>query len=56
MLRKSIVMKLVRARTTRILCVLGFGLALTACDRCGDFVSPIKLHMQACRDEAPVPH
>jgi hypothetical protein len=43
--------KLLRAKALRILCALGLGLALTACDQCGDF----KLQMQVCRQQAPAP-
>jgi hypothetical protein len=39
----------------RIVCVLVLGAVVAACDRCGDFVPPIKLKMQACKDETPRP-
>jgi recombinational DNA repair protein (RecF pathway) len=51
--RSSFVFKVLRAKGIRLFCILGFGLALTACDRCGDFASPIK--MQVCREQAPPP-
>jgi hypothetical protein len=41
--------KLLRSKLTRVLCVIGVGLALTACDQCGDF------KVQACRQQAPSP-
>ena len=39
----------------RIVCLLALGAILAACDRCGDFLPPIKFQMQACKDEAPRP-
>jgi hypothetical protein len=44
-----------RAVVVRIVCVVALGAVLAACDRCGDFVPPIKLKMQACQDDAQHP-
>jgi hypothetical protein len=44
-----------RRLMARIACVLALGALLGACDRCGDFLPPLKLKMQACKDEAPRP-
>jgi hypothetical protein len=35
------------------LIVAAVGLLLAGCDRCGDFPSPFKVDMQACRDTTP---
>jgi hypothetical protein len=39
----------------RALCVVAAAAVLAACDKCGDFVPPIKFSAQACKDEAPRP-
>lgn len=44
-----------RALIVRIVCVLVLGAVVAACDRCGDFLPPLKFKMQACKDEAPRP-
>jgi len=44
----------------RILAVLGLGLLLAGCDRCGDwyspFENPFKPGSQVCRDNTGQPH
>jgi hypothetical protein len=44
-----------RALIVRIVCVLVLGAVVAGCDRCGDFLPPMKFKMQACKDEAPRP-
>jgi hypothetical protein len=39
----------------RIVGVLLLAAVLAGCDRCGDFLPPIKLQSQVCKDEAPRP-
>jgi hypothetical protein len=39
----------------RIVGVLVAGAVLAGCDRCGDFLPPIKFQAQVCKDEAPRP-
>jgi len=39
-------------RTIGVLVAVG---VLAGCDRCGDFVPPIKFQAQACKDEVPRP-
>ena len=45
----------VRVKACRAAAMIAFTLLLTACDSCGDFISPIG-HAQVCRKEAPQPH
>jgi hypothetical protein len=52
--------RLVAARLTlpvslRVLALVMAAAMLSACDKCGDFVPPIKFSTQACKDEAPRP-
>jgi len=47
--------KAVRVMICRIIGVLTMAGLLAACDRCGDFVPPIKFQAQACKDEVPRP-
>jgi len=47
--------KAARVMMCRIIGVLAMAGLLAACDRCGDFVPPIKFEAQACKDEAPRP-
>jgi hypothetical protein len=49
--KRSIV---VRA-TLRIVCIVTAAGVLAACDRCGDFLPPLKFSAQVCKDEAPRP-
>ena len=48
-----------RAALCRVVCVLLLAATAAACDRCGDFVSPIGYfgdsQPEACRDQAPKP-
>jgi hypothetical protein len=48
-----------RARLCRVVGVLLLAATAAACDRCGDFVSPIGYfgdsQPEACRDQAPKP-
>jgi hypothetical protein len=44
-----------RVMMCRIIGVLVAAGVLAGCDRCGDFVPPIKFQAQACKDEAPRP-
>jgi hypothetical protein len=39
----------------RVVGVLLAAAVLAGCDRCGDFVPPIKFQAQVCREEAPRP-
>jgi len=39
----------------RLGCVLALAAMLAGCDKCGDWYSPLKFGMQACKDEAPRP-
>jgi hypothetical protein len=47
----------VRTALCRVVCVLLLAATAAACDRCGDFVSPIGFmgdsQPEACRDQAP---
>jgi hypothetical protein len=47
----------VRMRLCRTVCVLLLAATAAACDKCGNFVPPIRLQIdqqpEACRDEAP---
>ena len=45
----------VRMMIYRIIGVLVAAGVLAGCDRCGDFLPPIKFQAQACKDEAPRP-
>jgi hypothetical protein len=45
----------VRVVILRILGVLVAAGVLAGCDRCGDFVPPIKFQSQVCKQEAPRP-
>jgi hypothetical protein len=45
----------VRVKACRAAAMIAFTLLLTACDSCGDFISPIG-HAQVCRKAAPQPH
>ena len=51
--------KLCRTRLCKAVCALLLAATAAACDKCGDFVPPIRLHgdvqLDACRDEAPRP-
>jgi hypothetical protein len=44
-------------RIVRIACAVAAAAMLAACDKCGDFVPPLRLQtdqmMQVCKDEAP---
>ncbi len=46
-----------RTALCRVVCVLLLAATAAACDRCGDFVSPIGFmgdsQPEACRDQAP---
>jgi len=46
-----------RAALCRAVCVLLLAATAAACDRCGDFVPPIRLQSdlqpEVCRDQAP---
>ena len=48
-----------RTALCRVVCVCLLAATAAACDRCGDFVSPIgymaDLQPEACRDTAPKP-
>jgi hypothetical protein len=48
-----------RMRLCRTVCVLLLAASGAACDKCGNFVPPIRLQadplLDACRDEAPRP-
>jgi len=49
----------IRSALCRTVCVLLLAATAAACDRCGDFVSPIGFlggsQPDACRDQAPKP-
>jgi len=49
----------IRSTLCRTVCVLLLAATAAACDRCGDFVSPIGSlggsQPEACRDQAPKP-
>jgi hypothetical protein len=47
--------KAARTIGCRIVGVLVLAGVLAGCDRCGDFVPPIRLEMQVCKDEVPRP-
>jgi hypothetical protein len=45
-----------RIKAARIVCVFVLAATAAACDRCGDFIPPIRFQgdtIQVCRDEAP---
>jgi hypothetical protein len=44
-----------RVIVCRVVGVLALAAVLAGCDRCGDFVPPIKFQAQVCKDEAPRP-
>jgi hypothetical protein len=39
----------------RIVLLCTLAALMSGCDRCGDWVPPIKFQAQVCRDEAPSP-
>ncbi|MGH6769609.1 MAG: hypothetical protein ACRECO_11380 [Xanthobacteraceae bacterium] len=46
-------------RVLRLMFVLALAALAAACDKCGDFVPPIRLQAdqpQVCKDEAPRPY
>jgi hypothetical protein len=48
----------VGVRIVRIACALAAATMVAACDKCGDFVPPIRFQapdLQVCKDEAPRP-
>jgi hypothetical protein len=49
----------IHSRLCRAVCVVLLAATAAACDRCGDFVSPIGFfgdsQPEACRDQAPKP-
>jgi hypothetical protein len=41
------------AGALRLLCVLGMGMALAACGRCGDFLPSSQSQLGACHSDSP---
>ena len=44
-----------RTTLARIAAVIVLGALLAGCDKCGDWWSPMRSEIQACRDQAPKP-
>jgi hypothetical protein len=42
-------------RCVRVLLVCAVAAVLAGCDRCGDFLPPIKFQAQVCKDDTPRP-